>query len=53
MARDFTITNDPSWTSGSVDGNVIYKPIIQNVNNVPSLKNTGISYIIFTGDKKL
>lgn len=53
MSRDFTITNDPSWISGSVGGNTIYRPFIQHVNGVPSLKNTENPYIIYTGDKKI
>ena len=50
MARDFTIQPDPSRISGSVSGNTVYIPVIQQVNGVPSLKNTGYPYTIITGE---
>lgn len=52
MPRDFTIYNDSSWISGSVGGNTIFRPLIQHVNSVPSLKNTNNPYKLFLGDKK-
>lgn len=53
MSREFTITNDPSWISGSISGVTVYRPVIQHVNSIPSLKNTNFPYIINVGEKKL
>jgi len=50
MPRDFTIPFDQSRLSGSVSGNTVNIPVIQQVNGVPSLKNTGYPYTIVTGD---
>jgi|688.fasta_scaffold23064_13 hypothetical protein len=52
MPRDFTINIDPSWLSGSSGGTTVYRPFIQHVNSVPSLKNTNTPYKIFVGDKE-
>jgi len=49
MSRNFTIMLDASWLSGSLATG----PIIQHVNSVPALKNTGTPYIIYVGDKKI
>jgi len=51
MPRDFTIYNDSSWASGSVGGNTIFRPFIQHVSSIPSLKNTNTPYKLFLGDK--
>ena len=50
MPRDFIIQPDPSRITGSVGGNTVTLPVIQQVNGIPSLKNTGYPYTIVTGE---
>lgn len=57
MPRDFTIQIDPSWLDE--DGKptcsfcpTVVRPFIQQTNTVPSLKNTGVPYLMYVGRKE-
>ena len=53
MARDFTINIDNSWVTGSIGGTTVYKPFVQFVNSVPSIKNMSRPYELILGDKHI
>ena len=50
MPREFIISADASWVSGSISGNAVIKPFIQSTATVASLKNTGVPYKLTLGD---